>query len=421
MWGTMMSSQLTLGSILERAGSLFADVQIVSWLPDGTLHRYTYGDFYRRARALGEALQGIGLHRGDRVATLMYNHCAHLESFFGVPAAGGVLHTLNHRLHANDLAYIINHADDKFLIVDQELLPVYEQVKERTGCRKVIVVEHGGGAGSGAYESYEAFLSHAAGNFEPASLHENEGAIMCYTSGVVGSPKGIVYSHRALVLHSLAISLPDAAAINQCDTVLPFVPMYHAHAWGLPLAATLAGCKQVFRGALSDPAATLDFLAGEQVTLSAGVPSVWLGVLHELEKHPGRWKLAPGLRAIISGAAPAPAMIRAMNRLGICVTQAWGLTESGPLATFSTLKPSLEALPDENKYELLASQGRPLPFIELRAMADGEAARDGASLGEAQLRGPWVASAYYNLPELQGKWSEGSEPEIWSPSMPTVT
>jgi fatty-acyl-CoA synthase len=406
MWGTMMNYQLTLGSILERAGSLFAEVEIVSLQPDRSHHRYTYGDFHRRARALAESLQKAGLRRGERVASLMHNHYAHLEAFFGVPASGGVLHTVNHRLHVNDIAYVLNHAEDRFLIVDDVLLPVYEQIKNRTGCQVVIVVPHTREPFNGSYENYEAFLARAEGKFSYPSLHENEAAIMCYTSGLAGSPKGIAYSHRALVLHSLTISLPDAAAITQRDTVFPVVPMHHAHAWGLPLAATMAGCKQVFSGVFHDADSILNLLAGEQVTLSAGVPTVWLGVLHHLQQQPGRWKLVPGLRAIVSGAAPAPVMIRELDRLGVHLTQAWGLTESGPLATFSTLKPSLENLPEEKKYELMASQGRPLPFIELRNMTEGVAPRNGVALGEAQLRGPWVAASYYNLPELRGKWSD---------------
>jgi fatty-acyl-CoA synthase len=403
----MMANQLTLGGILERAGTLFPNAEIVSRQPDGTLHRYTYADFYHRARGLAETLQQSGLRRGDRVATLMHNHSVHLEAFFGVPAAGGVLHTINHRLHPNDVAYILNHAEDKFLIVDDVLLPLYEQIKERVSCGHVIVVPHLRNGFSKHYENYEALLARAAGNFTYASLHENEGAIMCYTSGLAGSPKGIVYSHRALCLHSLVLALPDSAAIAQRDAVMPVAPMHHANAWGLPIAAALIGCKQVFPGPFTDPDSLLDLIQAEQVTLSAGVPTVWMSVLHRLEKEPERWKFPAGLRAIVSGAAPPPALMRELDQRGLRLIQAWGLIESGPLATVANLKPELASLPEEKQYDIRSTQGIPLPFIELRGIGDsGVIAHDGVTLGEAQLRGPWVASSYYNLPELRGKWTE---------------
>jgi fatty-acyl-CoA synthase len=407
MWGTMMAYQLTLGGILERAGTLFADVEIVSRKPDRSLYRYTYGEFYRRARSLADSLQALGVRRGERVATLMHNHHAHLETFFGVPAAGAVLHTINHRLHPNDIAYILNHAEDKILIVDDVLLPQYEQIKNRVGCEKVIVVPHTRNGFSKHYDNYEVLLARAEGKFTYPSLHENEAAMMCYTSGLAGSPKGIVYSHRALALHSLALALPDSAAIGQADVVMPIVPMHHANAWGLPVAATMIGCKQVFPGPFNDADSLLELLQAEQVTLSAGVPTVWMGILHHLQKGLQQWKLAHGLRAIVSGAAAPTTLIRELEHFGLHLIQAWGLIESGPLTTFANLKPAMDDWPENKKYEVRATQGLPLPFIELRGIGDsGAIPHDGSTLGEAQLRGPWVASSYYNLPELRGKWSE---------------
>ncbi|MFB3915662.1 MAG: long-chain fatty acid--CoA ligase [Terriglobales bacterium] len=406
MWGTMMSYQLTLGAILERAATLFGNVEIVSRRPDRSVHRSTYAEFYRRAHALAEVLQNIGLRRGERVATLMANHQQHLEALFGVPAAGAVLHTINTRLHPNDIAYIIRDAEDRFLIIDDSLLPLYEEIKGKVQCENVIVVPHKGAGVPRHYENYELFVARAEGHFQRPSLHENEAAVMCYTTGMAGSPKGIAYSHRALVLHSLAISLPDSAAIALRDVALPVVPMYHANAWGLPIAATMIGCKQVFPGMHTDAESVLELFAQEQVTLSAGVPTVWLDVLHRLEKEPKRWPLA-SMRAIVSGAAPPPDLIRELDKYGIHLLQAWGLVETGPLATVATLKASLENAPEEKKYEVRATQGLPLPFIELRSVGDtGIAPHDGTTLGEAQLRGPWVASSYYNLPELRGKWTE---------------
>lgn len=423
MWGSMMSYQLTLGSMLERAGRWYGEVEVVSRRPAASLplappgaapgwgaaelKRYTYRELRRRALALAESLRAEGLERGDRVGTLMFNHYAHLEAFFGVPAAGGVLHTVNHRLHANDVAYIIKHAEDKFLLIDDLLLPVYEQIRDRIGKPRVVVVAHGNQAFGRRFDSYEALLARARGAFEYPSLHENEAAILCYTSGLAGSPRGVLYSHRALALHSLALALPDAAALAQRDVVMSVAPMDHANAWGFPIAATMIGCKQVLPGTATGAEALLDLMAAEQVTIAAGVPSLWMDVLRRLEKEPERWRLAKGLRLIVSGAAPPPAMIRRFDQLGIRVVQAWGLIESGPLATFAHLKPELEGLPPERQYQLRAMQGLPLPFIELRAIGNqGETPFDGATLGEAQLRGPWVAASYYQQPELRGKWTD---------------
>ena len=407
MWGTMMTYQLTLQSVLERAGRLFAGVEIVSQKPDKSLHRYTYREFYDRAKALAEVLRTIGLRRGERVATMMWNHSVHLESLFGVAAAGGVVHTLNHRLHANDLSYIINHAEDRFVIVDDVLLPLWEQVREHVDAQQVIVVPHTGEPVPHGYQNYEVLLRRAEGKFSYPSLHENEAAVMCYTTGTAGSPKGVVYSHRALVLHSLAISLPDALAISQHDTVMPVVPIYHANAWGLPFAATMAGSKQVFSGPNLETESILDLAASEQVTLSAAVPIVWVEVQDRVDKEPERWNLSPRLRVMVSGAAPPESMIRDLDQHGIRVVQAWGLVESGPLATVSTIKASLDSESEERKYELRSTQGIPLPFVDIRGIGDNGAIKwDGSSLGEVQLRGPWVTASYYNLPELRGKWTE---------------
>ena len=233
---------------------------------------------------------------------------------------------------------------------------------------------------------------------------------MCYTSGLAGSPKGIVYSHRALVLHSLAMALPDSAAIAQRDVAMPVVPMHHANAWGLPIAATMIGCKQVFSGGLTDPGALLDLIQQEGVTLTAGVPILWMEVLHRLQKK--HRQLPAGLRAIVSGAAPPANLIRELDNFGLRLVQAWGLIESGPLATFASLPLVAAGQPEgegaeEQQLERRASQGRPLPLIELRgAGEDGWIPHDGVTMGEAQLRGPWVASSYYNLPELRGKWTD---------------
>lgn len=410
MNGTMMNYPLTLVPILERAGKLFGRVEIVSRRPDKSLHRYTYGDFYRRARALAEVLQKAGLRPGDRVATLMWNHYAHLEAYFAVPVAGGVVHTLNLRLHPADLAYIINHAQDRFLIVDDLLLPLYEKLKDKVSLERVMVVPVTGGALAPNYENYEAFLAGADGQFHYPALDENQGAGLCFTSGTTGKPKGVVYSHRALVLHTLALALSDTLGIGQHDVTLAVVPMFHANAWGLPYAATLIGAKQVFPGPHLDAKSLLELFESERVTVSAGVPTVMLSILEALQADPGQWNLARGMRILVGGSAAPESMIRRFDTLGLRVFHAWGMTETTPLGTVCTLKRYMEDWPDETKYEVRAKQGLPAPFMEVRAVNDaGEVPRDGKTRGELQVRGPWVAASYFNLSEEQGRWT----PDGW--------
>ncbi|MDI3327879.1 MAG: long-chain fatty acid--CoA ligase [Alicyclobacillaceae bacterium] len=406
MNGTMMQGSLVLPSLLERAGKLFSKVEIVSRLPDKSLHRHTYGDFYRRARQLAEALQRAGLRRGDRVATLMWNHYAHLEAYFGVPASGGVLHTLNLRLHPDDLTYIVQHAEDRFLIVDDVLLPLFEQFKNRVSLERVFVVPLTGAPVPEGYENYEDFLATATGDFRYPDLDENEAAGMCYTSGTTGKPKGVVYSHRSLVLHSLASALVDTLAVSNRDTVLPVVPMFHANAWGVPFTATMVGAKQVFPGPHLDPVSLLDLFEAEGVTLTAGVPTIWLGIVQALEKEPDRWKLQP-MRMAVGGSAAPEGLIRAMDRFGLRVVHAWGMTETTPLGTVSQVKATLRDWPEDRQYEIRAKQGLPVPLIEIRIVNDqGEAPWDGKTMGELQVRGPWVAASYYNRPESADSFTE---------------
>jgi fatty-acyl-CoA synthase len=405
MQSTMMQFPLTLDHILERAGKLFGSSEIVSRLPDRKLHRYAYGDFHRRARALAGALQRLGLQRGDRVATLMWNHYAHLEAYFAAPCAGGVLHTLNLRLHPDDIAHIASHAGDRFLIVDDVLLPLYEKFRDRVRFEQVIVVPLSDGKPAGDYADYEALIADAA-PLSPPPLNEYDAAGMCYTSGTTGKPKGVVYSHRSIVLHSLATATVDHMGVGHADAVCPVVPMFHVNAWGIPFTAVMMGSKLVFPGPHLDAESLLDLYQSEQVTLTAGVPTIWMSILQALEKAPARWRLAAGMRMVVGGAAVPEAMIRAFDQFGLRVTHGWGMTETSPVGTVNYLKRELDGASADEQYTARAKQGVPLPFFEVRAMGgEGEAPWDGAAMGELQVRGPWVAARYHDLDQESDKWT----------------
>jgi len=407
MKGTMMHYPLTLMHLLERAGSLYGSVEIVSRMPDKSMHRYTYADFYRRARSLAKALQKAGLKRGDRVGTLMWNHYVHLEAYFGIPAAGGVLHTLNLRLHPDEIAYIANHAGDRFLIVDDVLLPLLQKFRDRLKVERIIVVSLTGQPVPEGMEEYESFIAEPAEDFVYPDLDEEEAAGMCYTSGTTGRPKGVVYSHRALVLHSFASAMADTLGISRHDVVLPVVPMFHVNAWGLPFTCTMVGAKQVFPGPHLDPVSLLELFKGEQVTFTAGVPTIWLGILQELEKKPGQWDLNPKLRMVVGGAAAPESLIRAFDRHNLRVVHAWGMTETTPLGTVSLLKPHMESLSVDEQYAYRAKQGLPAPFVEVRIVNEqGVASHDGKTMGELQVRGPWIAADYYNRPDSRDSFTE---------------
>jgi len=407
MQGLMMNYPLTLPHLLERAGRLFPKVEIVSRMPDKSLYREMYGDFYRRSRALAEMLQQAGLQRGDRVATLMWNHYAHLEAYFGIPCAGGVLHTLNLRLAPQDISFIVNHAQDRFLIVDDVLLPLLMRFKDEVKFEKIFVVPLTGKPVPEGYVNYETFLSEATGKFTYPDLDENEALGMCYTSGTTGRPKGVLYSHRAVVLHSLGSALGDMLDLHQRDVVLPVVPMFHVNAWGLPFTTVMAGAKQVFPGPHLDPQSLLELFEGESVTVTAGVPTIWFGILQALEKNPNGWKLTPGMRMVVGGSAAPEAMIRGFDKHNLKVAHAWGMTETTPLGTVANIKGYLDILSPNEQYEIRAKQGLQAPYVEIRGMNEaGEIPWDGKTMGELQVRGPWIASAYYNPVEPVSSWTE---------------
>jgi fatty-acyl-CoA synthase len=384
--GRMMDYPLTLTHFLERARAYFPKTELVTRLPDKSLHRTTYGALYTRCCKLAHALRRLGVAPGDRVATLCWNHAPHLEAYFAVPAMGAVLHTLNLRLHPTELAYIANHAEDKIVLVDESLVPLFDKFRgEIKSLKHVIVVS----------SEYEKLLEPEKDTFHFPHLDERSAAILCYTSGTTGHPKGVLYSHRSTTLHTLVVQSRDAIGIAGDDIVLPVVPMFHAAAWGMPFAAVGVGAKMVFPGPHLDPVGLLDLMAEEKVTIAAGVPTIWLGILDLLDREPKRWDLSSMRSMVIGGSAVPLAMIQGFKeRHGLDVIQGWGMTEMNPLGSLAKRKPHLPAASD---LELRATQGLAVEFVETRhADADGKRLPwDGKSVGELEVRGPWVAASYY--------------------------
>ena len=408
MKGLTSDYQLTLPAMLRRAEALYGPKEIVTRRPDKSFHRYTYADFVRRAKKLAVALGELGLRKSDRVATLAWNNHQHLEAYFGVPCAGLVLHTINPRLSADDLAYIIDHAEDRLLLVDETMVGLLSGFGDRVELDRVFVLSADGSAPEGL-ESYEDLISVAAEErFEYPDFDESDAAAMCYTSGTTGRPKGALYSHRAICLHSMASAMTDMLGIRERDVVMPVVPMFHVNAWGLPFTSTLVGAKQVLPGPHLDPESLLEDMSNEKVTITAGVPTIFLGILRKLDEDPDFYDLSSVRDMVIGGSAAPEGMIRAFEeRHGLRVLHAWGMTETTPLGTVCTLSSLVDDAPEDEQYKVRATQGLPGPFIEVRARGDeGFVPWDGESMGELEIRGPWVSGAYFNTEEGTDKFTE---------------
>ncbi|MGE5816090.1 MAG: long-chain fatty acid--CoA ligase [Acidobacteriota bacterium] len=397
MRGLMMDFPLTLPAILRRAETIHPHKQVVSRRADKTVMRTTYGDVTRRARLLAAALVRLGIKPGDRVATLAWNHSRHLEAYLGIPLAGAVIHTLNLRLHPNDLAYISSHAGDRYVLVDPGLLPLFEKFRHAIPDARVIVMSDGEPVPHGMLD-YEALLSDAAGPpFVESDLDEHDAAAMCYTSGTTGRPKGVLYSHRSLVLHTLMCALGDVMGTRESDVMMPVVPMFHVNAWGWPYVGTMVGAAQVFPGPCLDPVSLIELMAAERVTVTAGVPTIWAGILQVLDTNPGAYDLRALRCMLVGGAAVPPAILRGFQeRHGLTVLHGWGMTETTPLGTIATMPSDVQVQDLESQYHYRCMQGQPPPFVEIRSrVADEVVPWDGKSMGELEVRGPWIASAYY--------------------------
>lgn len=398
MRGLMMDRPLLLTHFLERAEKLYPRREIVSRIGAG-LHRTSYGEVARRVRRLASALAKLGLEPGDRIGTFAWNHYRHLELYFAVPAARRVLHTLNIRLSPEQIAFIANHADDRVIFVDDVLVPALEKVAPELRRVKAYVVmgdEPPKTTSLAPLIPYEDLLAEGRDDYEPPVFDENEAAAMCYTSGTTGNPKGVLYSHRALFLQSMAHAMADGFALCDADAVLAIVPMFHANAWCMPFGCTMVGAKQVFPGQFLQPKDLVDLLEKERITLSGGVPTIWTGVLDYLDRDE---RDISSLRRVVCGGSAVPlGLIDRFDRRGIRLIQGWGLTETSPLVSVGRVKVGLEGLSRDERLRILAKQGLPAPCTELRIVDDAgrPCPWDGKSAGEIEVRGPWVVSEYYD-------------------------
>ncbi|WP_419931356.1 long-chain fatty acid--CoA ligase [Candidatus Poriferisodalis sp.] len=411
MESTMMDVPLTLDPIFERAESLFADKELVTATATG-IERTNYGRWAERTRLLGGALDDLGISADGRVATFAWNTDRHLELYFAAPCSGRVLHTLNIRLFAEQVTYIANHAEDEVIFVDRSLLPaLWPLVDTMDTVRHVVVMDDsGGGAGPDVPDDprivdYEDLISAASpAGFRVAS--ETQAASMCYTSGTTGEPKGVVYSHRSTYLHTLAAMLVDSAGVCESDVILPVVPMFHANAWGLAHAAVAAGAKLINPGPNLAPKPLAELIETERVTVAAGVPTIWMGVLGELE---GRD--VSSLRAIPCGGSAVPKALSEGYReaVGLPILQAWGMTETSPLCSIAHIRSGQQGLDDDVKADLRTTVGTILPTVEFRICepdTTDELPRDGESSGELHVRGPYVTGSYYNRPDAADSFTD---------------
>ena len=417
---TMMDVPLSLNHLLERAGTIYANQQIVSRLPDKTLRRHTYADFRCRTRALASALQRAGLRRGERVATLCWNHHAHLEAYFGIPAAGGVMHTLNLRLAPAEIGWIAADAADRFLIVDDILLPLYRQIAPLHRFERVFVFPYSGAPVPEGFDDYEALLASGdAPGYAYPPHDEHEPVAMCYTSGTTGKPKGVVYSHRSTILHTLIGCSGDVWALKNADTLLPVTPMFHANCWGIPYGAVMTGTKIVFPGPHLHPEDLLDLMQQEPPTISLGVPTIWLGLIQAHESQPGRWTMPAGMRSLVGGAAVPESLIRAFDRHGVWLLQGWGMTETSPVASVSYPRHELKDASLDERYRRAAMAGVPVPLVDFRIRTDdgADAPWDGRTMGEVQVRGPYITGSYHEVPRSGDKFAPdgdgGGDGGVW--------
>jgi fatty-acyl-CoA synthase len=410
MQGEMMNLPLNVSSILRHAETVYGNNEIVSRLPEGGIWRYTYSAAATRARRLANALIRLGVRHQDRVGTLAWNTHRHYELYYAVSGSGAIIHTVNPRLFPEQIVYIINHAGDTVLFFDITFLPLVEKIApELTSVQHFVVLVDAAHMPQSKLPltCYEELIAAESESFDWPVLHESLACALCYTSGTTGHPKGVLYSHRSTVIHAMSSMAADALGVTSQGAILPVVPMFHVNAWGIPYSATMTGAKLVLPAGQLDGASLYELMTEEKVTLSLGVPTVWLGLLHYCDKE--NLRLDHLERTVIGGSACPEAMIRQFQeKHGVFVIHAWGMTETSPLGTVNSMTAHMASLPLEERYKIQAKQGRPMFGIELKIIGpDGkDLPRDGKAFGRLLVRGPWVASGYYKH-EDRSTWVDG--------------
>ncbi|MGS5085803.1 3-(methylthio)propionyl-CoA ligase [Hydrogenophaga sp. A37] len=401
MLGQMQSQPLLISSLITHAERHHSSTEIVSRRVEGDIHRSNWGQIARRARQVANALDSLHLASGDRVATLAWNGYRHLELYFGVSGTGRVLHTLNPRLHPEQLAWIVNHADDRAVCFDMTFLPLVQAVAGKCpGVKHWVALcdadKLPADSGLPGLVSYEAWIGAQSEKYLWPDLDENSASSMCYTSGTTGNPKAALYSHRSTLLHAYGAALPDALGCSARDSILPVVPMFHVNAWGLPYSAAAVGCKLVFPGPAMDGKSVYELIESEKVSMAAGVPTVWQMMLGHMQA--GGLRFSTLKRTVIGGSACPPAMINAFNdTYGVEVLHAWGMTEMSPLGTVCTLKNAQLALPPEEQTQVRLKQGRAVYGVDMKIVDEtgNELPWDGKAYGDLLVRGPWIIASYF--------------------------
>ena len=413
MLGQMQDHPLLISSLIEFAGRHHHEAEIVSRRVEGDIHRCTYADVAKRSRRVANAIDRLGLAFSDRVATLAWNGYRHLELYFGITGGGRVVHTINPRLLPEQIAWIANHAEDQVVCFDMTFLPIVKGIWSHCGTVKHWIalcdadkLPHD--TGIPGLRSYEDWIGNEPDTCDWPQFDERSAAALCYTSGTTGNPKGALYSHRSTLLHAFAGALPDSLGVSARDSILPVVPMFHVNAWGLPYGAAMTGAKLVFPGAALDGKSVYELIESERVTMAAGVPTVWLGLLNHMAQH--GLKFSTMKRTVIGGSACPPAMIKTFrDDYGVTVVHAWGMTEMSPLGTVNTPKLHQQALPAEQQLGIMAKQGRAVYGVEMRIVdPDGhDLPWDGQHSGDLLVKGPWIISSYFKGEggdPLQGGW-----------------
>jgi 3-(methylthio)propionyl---CoA ligase len=421
MLGLMQSQALLISDLIEFAERHHGDGEIVSRRVEGDIHRCSWADVAKRSRQIANALDALNLAQSDRVATLAWNGYRHLELYFGVSGSGRVLHTINPRLHPEQIAWIANHAEDRVLCFDMSFLPLVQAVHAKCSTIKTYVAmcdadKLPADSGIPNLVSYESWIGSQKTSYSWPKLDENSASSMCYTSGTTGNPKAALYSHRSTLLHAYAAALPDVMCLSARDSVLPVVPMFHVNAWGIPYSAALTGCKLVFPGGALDGKSVYELIEAEKVTYAAGVPTVWQMLLGHMK--PGNLKFSTLKRTVIGGSACPPAMIQSFqDDYGVEVLHAWGMTEMSPLGTLNTLKNKQLGLPPDEQMKIRLKQGRAIFGVDMKIVGDDgqELPWDGKTYGDLLVKGPWIVKEYFK--------GEGGDPLVggWFPTGDVAT